>query len=258
MELDQVYEVDAILIIGENTDFRHLSEFNIYIGMSTDHLSNTKCPGGPFAYPLDERYGFYTPTHATRNAGTEWTNGGEIWCNLVGRYVSFVREPNAQPPLDEIVLCSFGILSERAITYDEIIFISEINAEVLSQILEENIPPPYLLPTPQSPMEIDAGAALDLFIGQPTSDLHNEVRVDVNVGNALFIHFNESSLFLTVPQNVTTNQEEGIYSIEIYLTDTVFEVSSTTIIQLQILPVDEVILQGELEETEQETQESQD
>ena len=49
--------VDAVLIIGENTVSRHLSEFYIYVGMSSDHLSNTPCPDGPFAFPIDDTYG---------------------------------------------------------------------------------------------------------------------------------------------------------------------------------------------------------
>ncbi len=57
MELDKPYEVDAVLIIGENTASRHLSEFDIIVGMSSNYLSNTACPGGPFAFPIDSDYG---------------------------------------------------------------------------------------------------------------------------------------------------------------------------------------------------------
>ena len=53
MKLSTPVLVDAVLIIGENTNTRHLSEFYIYVGMSTDHTSNTVCPNGPFAYPID-------------------------------------------------------------------------------------------------------------------------------------------------------------------------------------------------------------
>ena len=43
-------------------------------------------------------------------------NGVEAWCNLEGKYVSFVREATAQPPLDEIILCTLGIISDPLAT----------------------------------------------------------------------------------------------------------------------------------------------
>ena len=57
MKLSTPVLVDAVLIIGVNTDTRHLSEFYIYVGMSTDYTSNTVCPGAPFAFPTDGNYG---------------------------------------------------------------------------------------------------------------------------------------------------------------------------------------------------------
>ena len=56
MELDKYYEVDAVLLLGENTIGRFLSEFYIYVGFFPDHLKNTACPGGPYAYPIDGTY----------------------------------------------------------------------------------------------------------------------------------------------------------------------------------------------------------
>ena len=60
MKLNKPVLVDAVLIIGENTASRHLSEFNIFVGMSTDHNENTACPNGPFALS-DGNYGNYDP-----------------------------------------------------------------------------------------------------------------------------------------------------------------------------------------------------
>ena len=47
-------------------------------------------------------------------------------------------------------------------------------------------------------MLIDAGASLNLFIGQPTSKYNNEIEIDIDVGEAKFITFDEASLLLTV------------------------------------------------------------
>ena len=109
-ELDKPYEIDAVLVIGENDSSVHISEFNIYIGFSSDYLSNTLCDGGPFAYPLDATYGSYSENIQER--GSDWINGIEAWCNLPGNHVSFVRDGSAQPVLNSIVLCTFGVLSK--------------------------------------------------------------------------------------------------------------------------------------------------
>lgn len=53
----------------------------------------------------------------------------------------------------------------------------------------------------------------------PTSSYGNEVEVDVDVGEAIFLLYDESSLNLFLPANVTTNVDEGIYHVQISLTD---------------------------------------
>ena len=42
-------------------------------------------------------------------------NGVEAWCNLPGKYVSFVRKADADPQLDDIVLCSFGVIADTSV-----------------------------------------------------------------------------------------------------------------------------------------------
>ena len=84
LELDDIYNVDAILIMGDQRFGWQLSEFRLYVGFDSDYTNNVECPGGPFAYPVDHTYG-----------SGNWVNGAEAWCNLLGKYVSFVRESTA-------------------------------------------------------------------------------------------------------------------------------------------------------------------
>ena len=104
--------VDAILLVGQDDVDYFLSEFYLYVGHDSDYSKNTPCPGGPFAYPLDSTYGtIYLSQLGYGSTGSEWQNGVEAWCNLQGSYVNFVREAEAQPPLDEVRICTFGVLS---------------------------------------------------------------------------------------------------------------------------------------------------
>ena len=105
LELDNTYQVDAILIMGDWRPANHLSEFNLYVGNDSDYTNNVQCAGGPFAFPVDSDYGTWT------ESSTSWVNGVEAWCNLSGKYVSFVRESTASPALNDVVLCTFGVIS---------------------------------------------------------------------------------------------------------------------------------------------------
>ena len=66
-----------------------MPEFNLYVGFDPDYRNNALCPGGPFAKKDD-----YFRTFIQNNAstGTNYSNGGEAWCNLEGMYVSYVKE----------------------------------------------------------------------------------------------------------------------------------------------------------------------
>ena len=78
-----------------------------------------------------------------------------------------------------------------------------------------------------------------MFIGRPKSPYGNQVEIAVDLGIANFLIFDEQSSSLTIPANVTTNADEGIYEINVNLLDTTLNSSSTTTLQLTVLPVDE-------------------
>ena len=108
--------VDAILLVGQDDKDYFLSEFYLYVGYDSDYSQNTPCPGGPYAYPIDSTFGTYTGWFSL---GSDWPNGKEAWCNLEGRFVSFVREPDAEEPLDELRICTFGIIADPSVEVNE-------------------------------------------------------------------------------------------------------------------------------------------
>ena len=81
-------------------------------------------------------------------------------------------------------------------------------------------------------MRISVGAALNLYIGQPTSKDGHEVRTEVTFSSGDFMMFDHSNLTVRIPQNVTTDKDEHIYYITIHLTDTVLETSATVTVRL--------------------------
>ena len=93
-QLDRPYLIDAILLVGQDDTAYFLSEFYLYVGYDSDYSKNNPCPGGPYAYPIDWRFGTYYLNHD--NFGSEWPNGIASWCSLEGNFVSFVREPTAE------------------------------------------------------------------------------------------------------------------------------------------------------------------
>ena len=86
-----------------------ISEFHLYVGYSEHIRDNEPCPGGPFAYPLDDTYDTYE--FGTARTGSRWNSGVESFCGKQGNFVSIVREATASPQLDEIVLCAFGVIA---------------------------------------------------------------------------------------------------------------------------------------------------
>ena len=92
-KLDRPYLIEAILVLGMQREVtKQLSEFHLYVGYDSDYTKNTPCSGGPFAYPLTADYGTNLSPRAN---GSDWINGAEVWCNIDGLYVSFVREATA-------------------------------------------------------------------------------------------------------------------------------------------------------------------
>ena len=102
----------------------------MYVGYDSNYQSNTPCPGGPFAYPITSDYGQFS----SHGKGTEWVNGAEAWCNLEGKYVSFVREATAQPVLDEIILCSFGVITDPVAVLPSVCTVTSIQNTNLTSV----------------------------------------------------------------------------------------------------------------------------
>ena len=140
-QLDKAYNVDAILLMGTTQKELQLSEFDLYVGYSKNYEENTACPNGPFAYPVDETYGTYFDDSLGIGSGTEWPNGVEAWCNLPGNFVSFVRKASAQPALDRVVLCTFGVIADTEhLPRQE----APTNTDRVEGIIEKVIVPPHL------------------------------------------------------------------------------------------------------------------
>ena len=78
-----------------------------------------------------------------------------------------------------------------------------------------------------------------MFIGKPTSPYGYDVEVNVDVGTISFLRYENSTFSLSIPANVTTNAEEGIYEILVTLKDETIGSNYTTTLMLTLLPVDE-------------------
>ena len=102
--------VETILVLGTSDPTKHISEFHLFVGKDPDYQNNAPCLGGPFAYPITADY---ETSLSVVNHNSNWINGAEAKCNLEGTYVSFVREATAQPPLDDIILCNFGVIAKE-------------------------------------------------------------------------------------------------------------------------------------------------
>ena len=116
-QLDRPYLIDAILLVGQDDTAYFLSEFYLYVGYNSDYSTNSPCPGGPYAYPIDWRFGTYYFNDS--HFGSEWPNGTESFCNLEGNFVTFVREANAEEPLNEIRICTLGIIADPLVEVNE-------------------------------------------------------------------------------------------------------------------------------------------
>ena len=88
-----------------------------------------------------------------------------------------------------MIICTFGVIAdtenlppqEKPIQQDEDDKIDDVAVII----------PPYLVPEPQTEVTIDAGSAFRLYIGQPTSEYDNSVEVEINVGRAFFVQFDD-------------------------------------------------------------------
>ena len=89
-------------------------------------------------------------------------------------------------------------------------------------------------------MIVYTGAAMEFYIGEPTSKYDHEVEIEVDVGRASFISFEENTFHLNILEGFTTHKMVGDYDIEIHLYDPIYETSSTTSIRLILLARNEL------------------
>ena len=75
-------------------------------------------------------------------------------------------------------------------------------------------------------------------LGTPISTNGEDVEVSVDFDGMSFVNFDENLMELSIDQGVTTNDETGIYSIEITLTEEQDSLEETYTIRLTILESD--------------------
>ena len=81
---------------------------------------------------------------------------------------------------------------------------------------------------------IKAGDPLLIELGKATSSIGNDVEVNLST-EAHFINFDEDSMSLSIDEGVTTNQESGVYKLNITLFDDADSLTKTYIIRLTII-----------------------
>ena len=90
------------MLMGDTDKNRYLvGPFELYVGYSTDYTENSKCKDGP--YLVDG----YDP-----NLTYEWPAGVEVWCDLIGDYVSLVRDPSGIDLIPHVYIGSLGIIAD--------------------------------------------------------------------------------------------------------------------------------------------------
>ena len=82
---------------------------------------------------------------------------------------------------------------------------------------------------------INAGEALLIYLGTPVSTNGEYVEVSVVFDGMSFVNFDEDLMELSIDQGVTTNEETGIYSIEITLTEETDELEETYTLRLTVV-----------------------
>ena len=64
-----------------------------------------------------------------------------------------------------------------------------------------------------------AGEAMLIQLGKPTSTLGHDVQVEVNPQRMNFIDFDEGSMTLSVREGITSNEDTGIYTLVVKLSE---------------------------------------
>ena len=91
-----------------------------------------------------------------------------------------------------------------------------------------------MVPKPRNMYRIKAGDPLLIELGKAVSNKGNDVEVSFS-SKAHFINFDEDSMSLTIDEGITTNQESGVYRLNITLVDDTDFLSKTYIIRLTII-----------------------
>ena len=86
---------------------------------------------------------------------------------------------------------------------------------------------------------INAGEAILINLGTAVSTNGEDVEVSVVFDGMSFVNFDENLMELSIDQGVTTNDETGIYSIEITLTEETDDLEETYTIRLTVLESEE-------------------
>ena len=86
---------------------------------------------------------------------------------------------------------------------------------------------------------INAGESMLINLGTPISTNGEDVEVSVAFDGMSFFNFDENSMQLSIDQGVTTNDETGIYSLEITLIEESDSLEETYTIRLTILESEE-------------------
>ena len=110
---------------------------------------------------------------------------------MIGQELSFVSitssflqislpDDQALEPL-EIVLETVNTLTSKVYFRDlvNVQVIANSNTDLLNDILEVTVLAPFLEPKPQTEMIAYVGAALSIYIGQPSSKYQNDVQTEV-------------------------------------------------------------------------------
>ena len=86
---------------------------------------------------------------------------------------------------------------------------------------------------------INAREALLINLGTIVSTNGEDVEVSVSFDGMSFVNFDEELMELSIDQGVTTNDEAGIYTIEITLTEETDDLEETYTIRLTVLESEE-------------------
>lgn len=97
--------------------------FQVHIGDSASYASNAQCAGGPFLDPSKQSTFVYSAKAYNNNytvfhgqRGLVWPFGGEIWCNMEGRYLHFVADLSRYMPngsQDTVSICAIGVFGTK-------------------------------------------------------------------------------------------------------------------------------------------------